>query len=214
MRPKSLSDEGAVFDLEAFLQRQESPTRPWTPVTDYSRDARRVIEGPHATLIRKIFAPIDVLDVGCGHGHLLAFLRELGVHGAGMDIQRLEGVPARFYERSILDSVQAFPRFDLVICREVLEHLTLRQLRQAVPHLAKLTSRYLYVTTRFCREPYHLLSVDGSDDLDPTHITMLTKPFLRLLFVLEGLVSCPDLEVQMDWRRLGRCLVFERVGND
>jgi len=205
-----VTDEEAVSAMETLLQRQQAPTTPWVPVTDYSRDARRVIEGPHPRLIREVFAPLDVLDVGCGPGHLLEFLRELGILGAGLDVQRFDGGPARFHQRSILDSVRALPRFDLVICREMLEHLTLRQLRQAVHHLAALTGRYLYITTRFCQSPTHLLSVDTSDDLDPTHITMLTKPFLRLLCVLEGCRSRPDLETRMDWRKLGRCLVFER----
>ena len=46
--------------------------------------------------------------------------------------------------------------------------------------------------------------------MDPTHITLLNKEFLRCLFVLEGFKSRPDLEDRMDWGNKGRVLVYER----
>jgi hypothetical protein len=101
--------------------------------------------------------------------------------------------------------------YDLVICREVLEHLTIRQIRRAVTNLCALSSKFVYVTTRFAKDPDHLLDVDTSDDLDPTHITMLNQDFLRVLFVLEGFKRRPDLEARMDWQGKGRVLVYERV---
>ena len=96
-----------------------------------------------------------------------------------------------------------------MICREVLEHLTIRQLRQAVTNLCKLSSKFVYITTRFVQQPASLLSVDTSDDLDPTHITMLNQDFLRTLFVLEGAKRRADLEARMDWQHKGRVLVYE-----
>ena len=44
----------------------------------------------------------------------------------------------------------------------------------------------------------------------PTHITLMTKPFLRMLFVLEGLRRRADLEERMDWAKKDRVLVYER----
>ena len=69
-------------------------------------------------------------------------------------------------------------------------------------------SKYIYVTTRFAKEPTSLLSVDTSDDLDPTHCTMLNQNFLRTLFVLEGCTRRADLEQAMDWQKKGRVLVY------
>jgi len=46
--------------------------------------------------------------------------------------------------------------------------------------------------------------------VDPTHITLLNKDFLRLLFVLEGCRVRPDLEQKMDWGHKGRVLVYEK----
>ena len=44
----------------------------------------------------------------------------------------------------------------------------------------------------------------------PSHITLLNKDLLRLMFVLEGCRSRPDLEQQMDWGGKGRVLVLEK----
>ncbi len=49
-----------------------------------------------------------------------------------------------------------------------------------------------------------------SDDLDPTHITMLNQDLLRLLFILEGFKRRADLETAMDWQHKGRVLVYVR----
>ena len=46
--------------------------------------------------------------------------------------------------------------------------------------------------------------------VDPTHITLLDKNLLRLLFVLEGYRCRPDLEARVDWMGKGRVLVYEK----
>jgi hypothetical protein len=100
--------------------------------------------------------------------------------------------------------------YDLVICREVLEHLTVLQVRQAVATMARITSKFIYVTTRFHPSPASLLDFTTQFDVDPSHITLLNKDLLRLLFVLEGCRSRPDLEAKMDWGDKGRVLVLEK----
>jgi cytidyltransferase-like protein len=180
--------------LETFIGQQKQADVPWQPVTDYSREARREIEGPHADRIAEVFAGCTVLDVGCGFGYLVELLRERGMSVSGWD-------PEYCADGTLL-------RSDLVICREVLEHTTVRDLARTVPELARLSTRFIYVTTRFT-EKSHLLDVDGSDHLDPTHISMLNQDLLRTLFVLEGCRRRADLEATLDWKHLGRVLVYE-----
>ena len=100
--------------------------------------------------------------------------------------------------------------YDLVICREVMEHLTVLQVRQTVANIVRMTSRFAYVTTRFHPNPASLLDFTTQFDVDPTHITLLNKDMLRLMFVLEGCQSRPDLEAKMDWAGKGRVLVLEK----
>ncbi len=77
--------------------------------------------------------------------------------------------------------------------------------------MVRMTSRLIYVTTRFHPKPADLLDFNTSDDLDPTHITLLNKDLLRLMFLLEGCRSRPDLEARMDWGGKGRVLVLEKL---
>lgn len=206
-----MTDDHAVARLEAIIRAQQPAAEAWRPVTDYSFDARREAEGCHPNLVANVFKPALVLDAGCGPGHFVRLLRGRGLEARGFDVHP---PPGEWF--SVGDLTEAtrplgilWHSHDLVICREVLEHLTIRQIGRAVRNLVRLSSRFVYVTTRYAKHPDHLLSVETADDLDPTHITMLTKPFLRTLFVLEGCTSRPDLEQQLDWQGKGRCLVFE-----
>lgn len=209
-----MTDDDAVARLEAFLQVQPD-AKPWHPMTDYSLEGRRAIEGRHPQLIKDVFQPHRVMDAGCGpRGHLVTLLRELGVVAYGFDPlvnPDVPGTPDWIIRGAIQDAYVADGAVacDLVICREVLEHVPLRELLRTIAGLVRRSSRYLYVTTRFHQSPDHLLDVADHDDLDPTHITMLTRPFLRALFLLHGCRSRPDLEARMDWQQKNRVLVFE-----
>ena len=68
----------------------------------------------------------------------------------------------------------------------------------------------LYLTTRFHPAPKGLLDVTNDFANDPTHITAMNKDFLRVLFLIEGLRSRPDLEERMDWKKFGRVMVFQK----
>ena len=59
--------------------------------------------------------------------------------------------------------------------------------------------------------PASLLDFTTQFDVDPSHITLLNKDMLRLMFVLEGCKSRPDLEAKMDWGNKGRVLVLEKL---
>lgn len=76
--------------------------------------------------------PRDVLDVGCGSGHLLAQVRDVfpratlrGVDFSPESIRVARGLHSdiRFEECSIFELDGLNATFDLVLCTEVLEHL-------------------------------------------------------------------------------------------
>ena len=207
----SLIETTSAF--EDYVRGQIDPG-PWQPVTDYSLDARRRAEGIHPLRIRDVFSPRRVLDFGCGPGCLVQLLREIGIETDGyepayaVNVERADPAVRPF----IRPMFPAEPAYDLVICREVLEHVPLKgaQFLDTIRRMVRCSSRYVYVTTRFALNPTHLLDFDRADNLDPTHITMLHKELVRTLFVLNGCTSRHDLEDQMDWMGKGRCLVFER----
>lgn len=203
--------------FEALVLAQQPASDPWQPVTDYSYEARKEAEGIHPQLIKDVFQPTSVLDAGCGpNGTLVKLLSEIGVQAVGFDPQvRNSPFNKILFHGSLTDPHyrDGFdpPWADLVICREVLEHLTIREIAVAVRNICSTANHFVYVTTRFAQAPTHLLDVDTSDDLDPTHISMLNQDLLRLLFVLEGFKRRGDLEEQMDWQKKGRVLVYERA---
>jgi 2-polyprenyl-3-methyl-5-hydroxy-6-metoxy-1,4-benzoquinol methylase len=182
----------------------------------YDLASRRRIEAQNPSLIRDFLRPTSVLDVGCGPGFLMLFLHELGLHSDGVDFSPSshnlapESIRDRIRIGPVDNLAEADASYDLVVCREVMEHLTVLQIRRTVAEICRVSSRLAYVTTRFNPAPASLLEITTDFETDPTHITLLTKDLLRTLFILEGFTCRHDLERQMDWGRKGRALVYER----
>lgn len=109
-----MTNADALANLERLIQTQKSADAPWEPVTDYSFEARKAIEGRHPDLIVQAFQPREAYDIGCGPGHLVRLLADRGVYAQGFD--KAEGFDIAVPKRP------RFPKADLVICREVIEH--------------------------------------------------------------------------------------------
>lgn len=213
-------DAPSWIDVFETTARQQHPSlNGWAPVTDYTFDARRAIEGPHPRRIQAVFGGLAVADVGCGPGHLVRLLREIGIVAVGYDRQvwpewRRPLLQRRWFIGHTDITRHAVPRTPVVLCREVLEHLTLREIYRAIHYLCRSATQFVYVTMRLHPDPAHLLDVATHDTLDPTHITLPHPDLIRTLFVLEGLRRRPDLEAILDWQRQGRCFVYEHESVD
>jgi len=185
---------------------------------NYSLETRRRIEAKNPALIRDVFQPAKVLDLGCGPGALMHLLWELGVDVEGIDFAESSlglatpEVRGRIAIGQVTDpTLRPSHAYDLVVCREVLEHLTVVQVQKTVENMVRMTSKYIYVTTRFHPAPASLVDFTTQFDVDPSHITLLNKDLLRVMFVLQGCRSRPDLEERMDWGHKGRVLVLEKL---
>lgn len=215
----------AAFEHLVFSQRLIAPDHydseyfvsDWRQAgNDYTIETRRKIEGRHPQVIKEVFNPTRVLDVGCGPGALLYLLQEVGIVADGIDFapSTRELAPPEVRDRIMVGPVSepSLPdnAYDLVICREVFEHLTVLQVREGVRNICRVSSKFAYVTTRFHPNPETLLDVTTQFDVDPSHITLLNKDLLRLFFVLEGFRQRKDLEDRIDWMGKGRVLVYEK----
>ncbi|MBI5578632.1 MAG: methyltransferase domain-containing protein [Deltaproteobacteria bacterium] len=200
----------AAYDQEYFQG-------PWRTVDRYDLESRREIEGRHPDVIKEVFSPQRVMDMGCGPGYLMHLLNEIGVYAEGLDISpsslamATDEIRPRIRISSIVDVKIPSCSYDLVICREVLEHLPVIDVNLAVQNMCRISSHFVYVTTRFHPAPTTLLDVTNQHDVDPTHITLMNKNLLCLMFVLNGFRRREDLEVRMDWLKKGRVLVYERA---
>ena len=106
-----------------------------------------------ALSVGQLGAPPYCLDVGCGEGYVLEYLRgELPhIHLCGVDLDKEALKRARagnndtpLYRGDVLNLPFADGSFDMVICLEVLEHLESPWL--AVDELARVSSRDLLVS--------------------------------------------------------------------
>ena len=215
----------AEFESALFAQKPTSSehydaeyfTGEWRAEgNNYSLETRRAIEARNPELIVETFHPKKVMDLGCGPGVLMHLLWELHVDVEGIDFSEssLKLATPEVRDRITIGNtsspIKPADAYDLVICREVLEHLTVLQVKKTVENMVRMTSRYIYCTTRFHPDPASLVDFTTQFDVDPTHITLLNKEFLRLMFVMEGCRSRPDLEQQMDWLNKGRVIVMEK----
>lgn len=194
------------YDREYF----EGQWRTTAPA--YTLEARRKAEGRHPKILKELFGGMSVLDVGCGPGFLVQMLRELGMDAGGIDPSReavaLSPLPAgRICCCHVTDAPPKVA--DVAICREVLEHVTVAEVAVIVAELFRVARKAVYITTRFAKTPKGLFSVEDERDVDPTHQTLMTQPFLRALCVLNGGKRRRDWETALDHQNKGRVLAYE-----
>lgn len=192
------------YDREYF----EGQWRTTAPA--YTLEGRRVAEGRHPEIIKELWSGLSVLDVGCGPGFLVQMLRELGMDAGGIDPSREAVALSPHGNRVVCGNVEALPPkiAQVVICREVLEHLTVAEVAVMVAELFRVARTAVYITTRFHPSPRSVFDVTDERDVDPTHQTLMTQPMLRALCVLNGGKRRRDWETALDHQNKGRVLCY------
>ena len=129
--------------------------------------------------------PLDItsiLDVGCGNGLITNQLPEsLKVVGLDRSEEALKYVQKETIVGDILNLPLDDQSFDLLICNDVLEHLTTEEREQALKELARVSRKYILITVPFledlnqgmtkcadCHKYYHINHHLASFDLDIT----------------------------------------------
>jgi SAM-dependent methyltransferase len=116
----------------------------------------------------KEFSVQSMLDVPCGDFHWMQHVELPGVHYLGADIvpsliatnQRSHGTRSRQF--IVLDIVADIPPcVDLVICRDLLVHLSEAEIRCALANIKRSGSRLLLTTSFDARD--HNVDLEGSD---------------------------------------------------
>ena len=175
----------------------------------YTYEKRKQAEGRHPKIVKECFEGLTVLDVGCGPGYFVRMLREVGMDAGGIDPSAdAVALSNGFADRVVKGHVAQFPSkmTHVAICREVLEHVPVADIPGMVCDLFRVARRFIYITTRFSADA--VFDCQTSDELDPTHISMLSQPFLRSLCVLNGGTRRRDLEAKLDHAGKGRVLVY------
>jgi SAM-dependent methyltransferase len=130
-------------------------------------------------------APATALDAGCAMGMLVEKLRDRGVDAHGFDISGYalalarEDIRQYLWEASLSDPL---PRvYDLIVCIEVLEHLSRLDGEAAVENLCGHTDRVLLSTT-----PEHYE--------EPTHLNVQPPEYWAELFARHDFVRDVDVD--------------------
>jgi SAM-dependent methyltransferase len=159
-------------------ERSESSWRSWA-------DRR------YAPLLANVPRDAQVLELGCGPGLMLAYLRDLGFeHLQGVDISeqqvalaRSRGCDAR--ARDVFDALVESPGgYDLIIAIDFVEHFSKDELHRLLPLVRKsLRPGGVFLVQTPNGEGLFSRQVIYSD---LTHITILTPMSLEQLFRIHG----------------------------
>jgi len=150
--------------------------------------ADRIVERLH---------PKTALDAGCAMGFLVEQMVKRGVDCFGIDISKYaisQVDPAMQLFCQVGSITDPFPRrYDLIICIEVLEHLTAAEGVQAVANLCRFTDTVLFSST-----PY--------DKTQPTHQNCQPSTYWSDLFHANGFIFDAGIEASFitPWAMLFR----------
>jgi len=205
----------SLVPSSAYVGWYSGEEAPWFPLGS-GVDAKRFTEGKHPSIIKEIIGKgAKVLDVGCGEGWLVGFLRETGVEAYGIDYSP-EAVEFG-YEKAKpflnIGSAESLPysdnQFDIVIARELFEHLTFEQAKKVFAEMVRVSKRFVYLTIWLNFNAASSSDLIYSDLRDHTHVTFCNRRFWEKYFGEYSIQQRRDLEKKLDWADKGRCFVYE-----
>ena len=147
------------------------------------RSARRVLP-----LVFDLIRPRSVVDVGCGVGTWLRAAQELGAEsvlgldGAYVDRNALMVSPEDFLAHDLSRPIELERTFDMAICLEVAEHLTLEVAPTLVHSLVKLA-------------PVVLFSAAIPGQGGTNHVNEQWQEYWRGIFAAHGYRFCDPLRL-------------------
>jgi cyclopropane fatty-acyl-phospholipid synthase-like methyltransferase len=145
-----------------------------------------------AEWIVRTIGPASVLDAGSAFGFLVEKLRERGVDAWGIDVSEhaVAQVAPEVAPYCRVGSILApfGRRYDLIVCMEVLEHLTPAEGRAAIANFAAHTDELLFSST-----PHDFQEI--------THQNVQPPDYWAALFAEQGLFRDPDYDATFitDW---------------
>jgi len=161
-------------------------------------------------LLRDVSCPC-VLDVGCAHGFLLAELqKKYGIEVHGLEYSRYalqhaeKTVRGKIREGNILTAELPSRAFDAVICLDVFEYLTLKEVLRAAKHLVQWSNSFIIFSTIYKNSRH----ISQKTNPDPFRKSALTQVEYRNIFLRAGAKFIESFDADNG----GSALVFKKVG--
>src|SRR3990167_324936 len=151
----------------------------------------------------------SVVDVGCSTGLYLRAIKYIDsdIKLQGYDYYFESARPfthPEIVDEITTDWIQVQPS-DLALCLDTLEHIPIEQVDAFVDRLASVAGKFLILSICMVNE----LGTDPNYALDPTHVTLRTKPWWRHQFAKRGLKEIPVPKHFLFWPQL----LFFEVGS-
>jgi SAM-dependent methyltransferase len=123
--------------------RKELPIHPERFNYNLMSKEEKALADRLALWIKTQLDPSKVLDIGCGPGHFVESLRDVGLNASGFDIdERVDNKPY-LNKRSVFENTETA---DTVLCVEVAEHIEERLADQVVEKVVEATDKTLIWT--------------------------------------------------------------------
>lgn len=179
-------------------------------------------------LANKIISKVGLvkasLSIGCGRGFLPLAFKRFGIDAYGLDISEyaIETAPTQIKDKLFLGDISdnyymmnEFPisSFDLVTAIDVLEHIKVPQLYNAIYHTIRLSKRHILINMP-------VKSVDDEPDesetsTDSTHVSIYTPLWWITTFLKIGTpltLELRDVNVTKDDKSHLMFARFEKLG--
>lgn len=158
-----------------------------SPYIDYElckKDVERL-----GSVILKYFYPRKFLEVGCAYGFLPKFLRKKGIRAFGIDISEfaVKKGNEKYIKVGDIRNLKDFTsqEFDMVLCSEVLEHISEKDIEKSIRELWRVSSKFLILT----------INLDENDKyLDLSHISIFPLAYWEEKFRKLSLKRDKDME--------------------
>ena len=145
----------------------------------YTEEYYLPIARHYAKIFIDIFNPKTVMELGCARGYLTMVLRRMNIEAYGIDISEwaINNAPEEVKKYIELGNVCNMSKwkdrmFDLVIAKDVLEHIQPNVLSKALDETIRIAKKYIYV---------YVPIIDNGKD--KTHVSIHSSKWWKREFI-------------------------------
>lgn len=175
--------DASFYDREYFESKKGEYRLPYTQ-SFIGNFLQNMVNFYRALAIKIFLNPKNCLDVGCGTGKLVYYLRRLGIEAFGTEISNyaLENAEREIKPYLKFGDITKIPYpdnyFDLVITYDVMEHLERSKLKKAVEETIRVSRKWV-LHKIYTKENYWITLFHGRDF---SHLSVFTYDFWKKMF--------------------------------
>ncbi len=175
--------DAGFYDREYYMGKKGAYRR--APIESlYGKLIHKVSNAYRAFLIKIFLKPKNCLEIGCGTGQLVKYLRRLGVEAYGVDLSHMVLDIADPESRAYLKQgdTTKLPyddnEFDLVVSFDVLEHVERSRIKKAAEESVRVSRKY--VLHKIYTQENLWISLFHSKDF--SHVSVFDKKYWQKAF--------------------------------